>query len=333
MPRKPIITTGKLFNRYFSSSAIRQCLYPLMNYSRCESPALVRRALNHAIKKDLKPASPYTEFIPGEKKITLVHNHQRSKDFIQAIENEEHINHASFEAATQLKKARLFFEQAETVEEEIKPILYYYGGIYFLDFICFNLVRRMPSGSPSHGIRVTYESTGWDFDRDWAKNKCRVQICNNGDFPFFIDALTISGFITLFSGFRLYWNSKSEQWDILENPYPLFIKEKVSLDLLCNFNLEKYLLDHPEVKDWLKETDKAMVWKLTSLLMDLLVVFVSASLARYVTPAWNRIIEAYHDDIYNDIKSAYLNVSEGFALYFEDEYPFQYSYETRINPC
>ena len=45
------------------------------------------------------------------------------------------------------------------------------------------------------------------------------------------------------------------------------------------------------------------------------VVFVAASLARYATPAWNRIIEAYHDDIYNDIRSAYINVSEGFALF------------------
>ena len=53
MPRKPKITIGKLFNRYFSSSAIRQTLYPLMNYSRCESPAFVRKALNHAIKKTL----------------------------------------------------------------------------------------------------------------------------------------------------------------------------------------------------------------------------------------------------------------------------------------
>jgi hypothetical protein len=333
MPRKPKITIGKLFNRYFSSSAIRQTLYPLMNYSRCESPAFVRKALNHAIKKDLKSISPYAEFIPNTERTTLGHNYQYSKDTIQSIENEEHINQASYEAATQLKKARLFFEQAEIVEEEIKPIFYYYGGIYFLDFICFNLVRRIPSGSASHGIRVTYDSTGWDFNREWVRNKCRVQICNKGDFPFYIDALTTSGFISLFSGFRLYRNSKTEPWELRVNPHPLFINEKASLELLCNFDLEKYLTDYPEVKDWLKETDKGMVWKLTSLLMDLIVVFVAASLARYATPAWNRIIEAYHDDIYNDIRSAYINVSEGFALFFEDEYPFQYSYDTRINPC
>ena len=137
----------------------------------------------------------------------------------------------------------------------------------------------------------------------------------------------------MFSGFRLYRNSKTEPWELRVNPHPLFINEKASLELLCNFDLEKYLTDYPEVKDWLKETDKGMVWKLTSLLMDLIVVFVAASLARYATPAWNRIIEAYHDDIYNDIRSAYINVSEGFALFFEDEYPFQYSYDTRINPC
>ena len=114
MPRKPKITIGKLFNRYFSSSAIRQTLYPLMNYSRCESPAFVRKALNHAIKKDLKSISPYAEFIPNTERTTLGHNYQYSKGTIQSIENEEHINQASYEAATQLKKARYFLSKLKS---------------------------------------------------------------------------------------------------------------------------------------------------------------------------------------------------------------------------
>jgi len=73
-----------------------------------------------------------------------------------------------------------------------------------------------------------------------------------------------------------------------------------------------------------------MVWKVTDLLLDVIVVYVAASLARYYTPAWNEIIEANHSDIYNDIRAAYHNVAEGLPLFFEDEYPFQYSYQTRI---
>jgi hypothetical protein len=115
------------------------------------------------------------------------------------------------------------------------------------------------------------------------------------------------------------------------NPNPLF-GNKASFDLLCNFDKERYLKDNPQVEEWLAGAPEEMIWKLTSLLMDLVVVYVAASLARYYTPAWNQIIEANRSDIYNDIRAAYHNVSEGFPLFFEDEYPFQYSYETRIPP-
>jgi hypothetical protein len=331
MPRNPPAKTGKLIHPGVGINAIRHALSPLSNYSRCESPAFVRRALAHAIHKDLDPVSPYVELVPGTETVPLGANNQRSKDMLKAIENDEHIKRAAIEAAAQLKKARLFFEQAESVGEEIKPILYYYGGTYFLDFVCLNLVRRESGGHPGHGLHVTTDSEGWDFDREWARKKCRVHVDSTGDFPFYIDALTISGWATLFSGFRLHKDTKPAPWVVRENPAPLF-PQKVSLDLLCNFDKERYLKDNPEVKKWLVGAPEEMVWKLTSLMMDLMVVYVAASLARYSTPAWAQIIEANRDDIYNDIRAAYRSVSEGFALFFEDEHPFQYSYDTRIPP-
>jgi hypothetical protein len=72
---------------------------------------------------------------------------------------------------------------------------------------------------------------------------------------------------------------------------PLFQDERPSLDLLCNFNLGKYLIDHPEVNEWLVGASKDMVWRVTSFLLDLMVVYGAASLARYYTPAWNYIID------------------------------------------
>jgi hypothetical protein len=329
MSRNPSIKTGKLIPPGVGVDAIRHALTPLLNYSRCESPAFVRRALTHAIRKDLSPVSAHIELVPSASTVSLGATSQRSKCILKSIDGEEEIKRAATEASAQLKKARLFFEQAQVVGEEIKPILYYYGGTYFLDFVCLNLVRREPGGG--HGLSVHADSKGWDFDRDWARAKCRVQVESIGDFPFYIDALTVSGWATLFSGYRLHKKTKSDPWIVRENPAPLFSKA-VSLDLLCNFDREKYLKANPSLKDWLVGAPSDMIWKLTSLLMDLMVVYVAASLARYYTPAWTHIIEADQDDIYNDILAAYRGVSEGLALFFEDEYPFQYSYETRIPP-
>jgi hypothetical protein len=331
MPRIPKAAIGKLIPPGVGIDAIRHALSPLTNYSRCESPAFVRRALTHAINRDLAAVFPHAELVPRAATVVLGATNRRSKDALAALEGEEHIKHAATEASAQLKKARYFFEQAQIVGEEIKPILYYYGATYFLDFVCLNLVRREPAGLRGHGISIATDSEGWDFDRDWCRTKCRFYIDATGDFPFYVDALTVAGCASLFSGFRLHKDKKSDPWVVRENPNPLF-GNKASFDLICNFDKESYLKDNPGVEAWLAGAHAEMIWKLTSLLMDLVVVYVAASLARYYTPAWNQIIEANRSDIYNDIRAAYHNVSEGFPLFFEDEYPFQYSYETRIPP-
>jgi hypothetical protein len=327
MPRNPSADTGKLIAPGVGVDAIRHALSPLSSYSRCESPAFVRRALKHAIHKDLTPVSPHAVFIPDRSMLSLGAGNRRSKDKLESIENEEHIKRAAIETASQLKKARLFFEQAEIVGEEIKPILYYYGASYFLDFVCLNLVRREPRGSPGHGLSMTADTKGWDFDKEWARKKCRVRIDKTGDFPFYIDVLTLAGWSTLFSGFRLHKDAKPDPWLVRVNPAPLFA-ESPSLDLLCNFDRDRYLTDNPGVKQWLGGAPEEDVWQLTSLIF--IVVYIAASLARYYTPAWTQIVQASQDDIYNDIRLAYHGVARGFALFFEDEYPFQYSYHTRI---
>jgi hypothetical protein len=332
MPRSPSEKATKLIAHGVGSDAIRNALYPLLNYTRCESSAFLRKAITHAIHKDLASVSPCVELVPGASTVLLGEASRRSKDKILAIDSEQNINQAAVEASAQLKKARSFFEQANSAGEETKPIMYYYGGAYFLDFICHSLVRREPRGNPSHGLSFTADSKGWDFDKDWARNKCRIQIESTGDFPFYIDALTISGWPSLFSAFRLHQNVKSDPKIDKVNPVPLFQDQRPSLDLLCNFDLEIYLRDHPEVDEWLVGTPKDMVWRVSSLLLDLMVVYVAASLARYYTPAWKYIIEAERSAIYNDVREAYRGVSDGLALFFEDEHPFQYSFGTRIPP-
>ncbi|BBC24121.1 hypothetical protein [Pseudanabaena sp. ABRG5-3] len=333
MPRNLSTITTKFLASGVGVNAIRRALSPISNYSRCESSAFVRRALTHAIHKDVigVEISPYAEFIPTKTTLLLGEGRGRSQDYLEAIETEEQINKAAIETSAQLKKSRYFFEQANVVTEEIKPILYYYGSMYFLDFICLNIVRRRLIGSRGHGLSITNDSEGWDFDKNWARNKCRVQIGSAGDFPFYVDALTVSGWTTLFSQFRLHHEAMDDPYILLDNPKPLFT-EKVSLDKLCNFNKDKYLDDYPDVKEWLIGTNEGMVWKLTELLMDVIVVYIASSLARYYTPAWIGIIEANKSDIYNDVRAAYQNVSEGFPLFFADEHPFDYSYGTRIPP-
>jgi hypothetical protein len=212
MPRNPSATTGKLIPPGVGVDAIRHALSPLSNYSRCESPAFVRRALKHAIHKDLTPVSSYAVFVPDGSTLLLGAGNRRSKDIPKPIKNDEDIKRAAMESASQLTKARLFFEQAEKVGDEIKPILYYYGASYFLDFVCLNLVRRELRGSPGHGLSMTADSKGWDFDKEWCRNKCRVRIDTTGDFAFYVHVLTYAGWATLFSGFRLHKETEPDPW-------------------------------------------------------------------------------------------------------------------------
>jgi len=154
----------------------------------------------------------------------------------------------------------------------------------------------------------------------------------SGDFPFYVDALTLAGWPSLFSGYRLHQQTKTSPWEVRENPVPLLKGQKVSLDYLCNFDYERFSTENPKVREWLVGTDWKLVWKLTTLLLDFVVVHVASSLARYYIPAWQRIIDAEKSSIYNDIKHAYVSVADELPYYFEDEHPFQYSFGTRIGP-
>lgn len=74
--------------------------------------------------------------------------------------------------------------------------------------------------------------------------------------------------------------------------------------------------------EWLKGTRRDMVFRLTALLLDFVVVFVSSSLARYQIPAWQALVEARKVSLFNDISVAYRSVSEDLPYYFSDEHPF-----------
>jgi hypothetical protein len=154
---------------------------------------------------------------------------------------------------------------------------------------------------------------------------------NSGDFPFFVDALTIAGFPSLFSGFRLHRESKSHPLEARPNPAPL-LRDKYSLFSLCNFDFERHLQENPGVDMWLVGTSPDMVWKMTSLLFDFIIVYTASVLARYYVPAWREIVDATKTDLYNDIRASYRGVAELTAYYFSDEHPFQYSFNTRVGP-
>jgi hypothetical protein len=220
----------------------------------------------------------------------------------------------------------VFFEQAQNASDEIRPILYYYGSTYFLEFVASVLVRR-DGVNPSHGVKVTCGSDGSDFDDNWPKKSCSIESKDSGDFSFFVDALTVSGLPSFFSGFRLYRDSNDEPWKVIKNPSPLLSgNKKITLDMLCNFDQKEYLEDNPDVAKWLDGTDSNIIWKTSTLLMDFLIVFIASNLARYYIPAWRGIVEASKSSIYNDIRLAYKNVSEELPHFLESQYPFVYSF-------
>jgi hypothetical protein len=151
----------------------------------------------------------------------------------------------------------------------------------------------------------------------------------SGDFPYYVDALTLGGMPSLFSSYRLHRETKTQPFVVLENPAPLFLSDKPSFDLLCNFNLQQYLDDSPGLEDWMRGAGHKAILKVTYLLLDLMVTYVAAFLARYYTPAWAGVLQASRDDIYNDVRHSYTVVAEDLPLYFTDQYPFAYSYDTR----
>lgn len=270
--------------------------------------------------------------VPLSKTLDLIEDSKRSTDKIQAIDDEKDINRAAVIASASLRNARVFFDQARIVSDEIRPILYYYGSTFFLEFATSVLVRRVSSSGSSHGVKVSCGSDGSDFDSDWPRKQCLIESKPSGDFSFFVDALTIGGLPSFFSGFRLYRNRNDDPWMVIKNPSPLFAaNEKISLDKLCNFDHKKYLEDSPEVNKWLEGTDSNVIWKTSTLLMDFLIVFIASNLARYYIPAWRSIVEADKSNVYNDIRFAYKNISEGFPYFLKDQYPFSYSFIGRLS--
>lgn len=132
----------------------------------------------------------------------------------------------------------------------------------------------------------------------------------------------------------MYRPTKGQPWTSKTNPAPLLKNgEKVSLDLLCNFDQERFLRDNPGVNEWLEGTDHSLCWRVTSLLLDFLVVFVASNLARYYIPAWQAIVEANSTQLFNDVRAAYDEMESGIPYFFEDEHPFQYSFGTRSPIC
>lgn len=301
---------------------------PQSLFSRCESAAFVRAALQHAINKDLHSISPYVDLLPTDDQIALGANFQRSSSSLRALAGQERCVRAALKAATFATNARVLFDQAIIVPDSVRPILTYYGGLSFLDFIAACLFDSK-TGTPGHGLSLSCDSDGTDFDRNWPRQKCRIAMERTGDFPFYVDALTAAGWPSLLSGYRLHRDTKNSPWVAIPNPAPL-LKEKCSLDYLCNIDFERYLADNPTVVEWLVGADRDKVLQVTSYLLDFVAVFSASSLARYYVPAWRKIVEAEKSEIYNDVREAYRALSDELPHFFSSEYPFRYSFVTPI---
>jgi hypothetical protein len=124
MPRTPQIGTERWLSGASSVDELRSLLTPLQHYGRCESAAFVRRALNSALTKDRGPLSPYAHLLPDPTDISLARGLGRSTCKFAPITSENDIKRAASESSAQLKKGRLFFEQARVVSDEIKPVLF-----------------------------------------------------------------------------------------------------------------------------------------------------------------------------------------------------------------
>jgi len=300
---------------------------PLSLYERCESAAYVRQALEHAAQNDLTPPFLGNERLPTSRTIALGTDSYRSTGTLRAFAGEEDRKQAALNAAVHVGNARVYFEQARIVTEAIRPVLYYYGALSFLDFITFCVVCRDP-GAGAHGLSVTADSDGSRFDRGWP-GRCRVRMSCTGDFPVFVDALTVAGWPSLFSGFRLHKETKPDLWRKVENPAPL-MSQSLSLAVLGEFSFDRYVAENPAVGTWLDGADRKKIQAVTEYLVQFVIVFASSSLARYYIPAWRAIVAGEKTSTYNDVRAAYTGVAEGLPYFFSDEGLFKDSFGVSV---
>ncbi len=109
------------------------------------------------------------------------------------------------------------------------------------------------------------------------------------------------------------------------------LTQKVSLDLLCNFDLNQWLSGNDDLHAWVREGNLDRIWAMTQLLIDFVVVFIALFLARYHPVIWQDIIEARKTALYTDIRAAYRQIAEGFPYFFSNEDPFQYGFDAQVS--
>lgn len=323
MPRNLDMTFTEVFTQVTRETLV-QLLRPVDRFAKCENPSHTRRAILHALDKDLGKISPYVDLVPSTQTISLVSGHGRSARDLRAISTPEDANRAGLRAAAVLTNAMIMFEQAQEVAETARPILVYYGASSLLDFFCSCLVQRQ-GADHAHGLTLTCDSDGRDYEDGWLRTKCRVKVKRVGDFPHYVDALTLAGLPSLFSAFRLHKDAKPDPFVLMPNPRPLGAGS-LSLDLICNFDAQRYELDNPQITGWLKYADRDKVMAVTNLLLDFLLVYAASVLARYHIPAWRKIIEGERGAALNDFAAAYRAMSVDAAHFFARQWPFMYSF-------
>lgn len=322
MPKNPNVVWSQYYPRP-TRTQICQLFNPLSVFARCESAAYIRDALGKAQEEAQRGLFPTAEMV------SLGEEYRRCSEQLKALDTQERWKRAAVNAAAHLTNSRIYFQQGGILPEAVRPVLYYYGGLSFLIFITSCLVCRQGRGG--HGISMSCASDGGDFDRSWTKRSCFITVENSGDFPFFVDALTVAGFPSLFSGYRLHRDALDTPWQIKQNPYPL-LKQKVSLDYLCNFDFQRYGAEHAGMNDWYiaPGVDKDRIIRTTSFLLDFLIVFASSSLARYYIPAWQSIVAGEKSSVISDVQAAYESLERDLPYLFAMEAPFAFSFGTVI---
>jgi hypothetical protein len=122
VPRNPAHPGSYRIFPNLTQETVRYLVSPIMLYSRCESPAVIAKGL----KESQKGAA-----LPSSVAIQMGREMYRCRDNPSALQDEAAYRSAGLVASASFRQARIFFEQARQVSEEVQPILYYYGALSF----------------------------------------------------------------------------------------------------------------------------------------------------------------------------------------------------------
>lgn len=191
--------------------------------------------------------------------------HDRLQDPPEAMSEEDTTNENHALRATQLlRQARRFIEMSSRSEDEIKPILLYYGIAQVCGFFVSSMCKYGLSGS--HGIKVD--------------ENLNVSVLERGSFVRFLDVCSLLGVNSEFTKFQ--WNSAQNDFSesLSNTKYPF----SRSLNTLLE-DLDRIIRSNPSLNR-VASFDQ----------VSYILLFVASHLARYRPELWKKIVEGQGQD-------------------------------------